>query len=84
MLQANEKNSTKLVNEINKLLNKYIEILDEMKKGLVQNNISINTFTTYHSTKLLLTTFDMDLGDKLSEELPLLSSNETQGKIDTI
>ena len=84
MLQANEKNSTKLVNEINKLLNKYIEILDEMKKGLVQNNISINTFTTYHSTKLLLTTFDMDLGDKLSEELPLLSPNETLGKIDTI
>lgn len=83
MLQAEEKDSPKLANEINDLLNKYIELLDDMKKNLVQNNISINTFTSYHSTKLLLTTFDMDLGDNLQEELILLSPNATFGKIET-
>ena len=83
MLSEEETGKSKLINEINELLNKYIELLDEMKKSFVQNNISVNTFTQYHSTRLLLTTFDMDLGDNLSEELTLLSPNATSGKIET-
>ena len=81
MLQTEE--TPKLANEINNLLNSYIELLDEMKKNFVQNNISINTFTSYHSTKLLLTTFGMELGDNLKEELTLISPNATLGKIET-
>ena len=83
MLSEKETGKSKLINEINELLNNYIELLDEMKKNFVQNNISVNTFTQYHSTRLLLTTFDMDLGDNLSEELTLLSPNATSGKIET-
>ena len=84
LMLSNENNdSAKLVNEINNLLNNYIELLDEMKKNFVQNNIAINTFTSYHSTKLLLTTFDMELGNNLDETIDLISPNATFGRIET-
>ena len=83
VLSNESANTPGLVNGINDLLNGYIELLDQMKKTFVQNNISINTFTSYHSTKLLLTTFDMDLGENLDEELTLISPNATFGKIET-
>ena len=65
ILSNEDNNFANHVNEINELLNKYIELLDEANKDFVQNNIAINTFTSYHSTKLLLTTFGMDLGENL-------------------
>ncbi len=72
-----------LVNEINNNLNHYIELLDEMKTDFIQNNLSINTFTSYHSTRLLLTTFDMDLGENLDESINLISPNSTTSQINT-
>lgn len=83
VLSNENSNTAGLVNQINDLLNQYIELLDDMKKTFVQNNITINTFTSYHSTKLLLTTFDMELGDNLDEQLTLASPNATFGKIET-
>ena len=74
--------TTHLINEINSNLNQYIELLEEIKKSFVANNISINTIDSYHSTKLLLTTFEMDLGEKLDETISLVSPNTTN-KIDT-
>lgn len=74
--------ATNLVNEINLNLNQYIELLEEVQKSFIANNISVNTIDSYHSTKLLLTTFEMDLGEKLDETLSLLSPNTTN-KIDT-
>lgn len=76
-------NATELINEINNILNKYIEQLDDMKKDFVSNNISINTFTSYHSTRLLLTTFEMDLGDNLDDSISLIYPNTPSGKIET-
>lgn len=75
--------TTDSINEINNILNKYIEQLDDMKKDFISNNISINTFTSYHSTKLLLTTFEMDLGDNLDDSIFLVYPNIPSGKIET-
>ncbi len=63
------------VNEINDILNHYIYSLEDIKKDFVVNNVSINTFSSYHSTKLLLTTFEMDLGEPLDESITLISPN---------
>ena len=54
-----------------------------MKTDFIQNNLSINTFTSYHSTRLLLTTFDMDLGENLDESINLISPNSTTSQINT-
>ncbi len=83
VLSDNNSNTPELVNEINNNLNRYIELLDEMKTDFIQNNLSINTFTSYHSTRLLLTTFDMDLGENLDESINLISPNSTTSQIDT-
>ena len=83
VLSSNNSNTPELVNEINNNLNRYIELLDEMKTDFIQNNLSINTFTSYHSTRLLLTTFDMDLGENLDESINLISPNSTTSQIDT-
>lgn len=83
VLSDTNSNTPELVNEINNNLNCYIELLDEMKTDFIQNNLSINTFTSYHSTRLLLTTFDMDLGENLDESINLISPNSTTSQIDT-
>ena len=83
VLSDTNSNTPELVNEINNNLNRYIELLDEMKTDFIQNNLSINTFTSYHSTRLLLTTFDMDLGENLDESINLISPNSTTSQIDT-
>lgn len=83
VLSDSNSNTPELVNEINNNLNHYIELLDEMKTDFIQNNLSINTFTSYHSTRLLLTTFDMDLGENLDESINLISPNSTTSQIDT-
>ena len=83
VLSDSNSNTPELVNEINNNLNHYIELLDEMKTDFTQNNLSINTFTSYHSTRLLLTTFDMDLGENLNESINLISPNSTTSQIDT-
>ena len=72
-----------IVSDINKNINHYIELLDELGKVFVQNNTTINTFTYYHSTKLLLTTFGMELGNDLDESLNLIYPNATDGTIET-
>jgi len=76
ILNNNDTNSISLqVNEINDILNHYIYSLEDLKKDFVINNVSINTFSTYHSTKLLLTTFEIDLGEPLNESINLFSPN---------
>lgn len=82
VLSSEPSSAPELVNDINNNLNHYIELLDEMKTNFIQNNISINTFTSYHSTRLLLTTFDMDLGENLAETINLISPNSPAGQID--
>lgn len=82
VLSSEPSTAPELVNDINNNLNHYIELLDEMKTNFIQNNISINTFTSYHSTRLLLTTFDMDLGENLAETINLISPNAPAGQID--
>lgn len=83
VLSDTSSTTPELVNEINNNLNHYIELLDEMKTDFIQNNLSINTFTSYHSTRLLLTTFDMDLGENLDESINLISPNSTTSQINT-
>ena len=83
ILSNEDNNFANHVNEINELLNKYIELLDEANKDFVQNNIAINTFTSYHSTKLLLTTFGMDLGENLVETIDLISPNSSTIQVET-
>lgn len=75
VLSEENENVSNLVNNIGSGLTKYIELLDEFKLSIIKNNVEINTFTSYHSTKLLLTTFDMELGDSLDENITLLSPN---------
>lgn len=72
-----------IVPDINNSINHYIELLDELGKIFVQNNKAINTFTYYHSTKLLLTTFGMELGMDLDETLNLIYPNATDGSLET-
>lgn len=83
VLSDSTSTTPELVNEINNNLNHYIELLDEMKTDFIQNNLSVNTFTSYHSTRLLLTTFDMDLGENLDESINLISPNSTTSQINT-
>lgn len=83
VLSDSTSTTPELVNEINNNLNHYIELLDEMKTDFIQNNLSVNTFTSYHSTRLLLTTFDMDLGENLDESINLISPNSTISQINT-
>lgn len=83
VLSDSTSTAPELVNEINNNLNHYIELLDEMKTDFIQNNLSVNTFTSYHSTRLLLTTFDMDLGENLDESINLISPNSTTSQINT-
>lgn len=83
VLSDSSSTTPELVNEINNNLNHYIELLDEMKTDFIQNNLSVNTFTSYHSTRLLLTTFDMDLGENLDESINLISPNSTISQINT-
>lgn len=83
VLSDSSSTTPELVNEINNSLNHYIELLDEMKTDFIQNNLSVNTFTSYHSTRLLLTTFDMDLGENLDESINLISPNSTTSQINT-
>ena len=83
ILSSEEINVKNQVNEINATLNKYSEFLDEVKPALTQNNIDTNTFNRYHSTKLLLTTFDMELGDDLDEEITLISPSNISDSLDT-
>ena len=83
VLSDSTSTTPELVNEINNSLNHYIELLDEMKTDFIQNNLSVNTFTSYHSTRLLLTTFDMDLGENLDESINLISPNSTTSQINT-
>lgn len=83
ILSSEEINVKNQVNEINATLNKYSEFLDEVKPAITQNNIDTNTFNRYHSTKLLLTTFDMELGDDLDEEITLISPNNISDSLDT-
>lgn len=83
VLSDSSSTTPELVKEINNNLNHYIELLDEMKTDFIQNNLSINTFTSYHSTRLLLTTFDMDLGENLDESINLISPNSTTSQINT-
>ena len=71
------------VNSITSDLNSYAELLDEIKPKLIENNQNINTFTSYHSTKLLLTTFDMDLGQTLEETVELSSPVFDERNIET-
>ena len=71
--QETEDQVTYQVNTISSELNSYAEQLDELKPKLIENNKTINTFTSYHSTRLLLTTFDMDLGYNLEEYVDLSS-----------
>lgn len=78
-----EKVTKKIVVDINKNINHYIELLDDLGKIFVQNNTTINTFTHYHSTKLLLTTFGMELGTDLDENLNLIYPYSTDGNIET-
>lgn len=61
------------IDSISADLNKYAELVDDVKPKLIENNTNINTFTSYHSTRLLLTTFDMDLGHELEETAELTS-----------
>lgn len=83
ILSSEEINVKNQVNEINATLNKYSEFLDEVKPAITQNNIDTNTFNRYHSTKLLLTTFEMELGDDLDEEITLISPNNISDSLDT-
>lgn len=83
ILSNEEINVKNQVNEINATLNKYSEFLDEVKPAITQNNIDTNTFNRYHSTKLLLTTFEMELGDDLDEEITLISPNNISDSLDT-
>lgn len=83
VLSDSTSTTPELVNEINNNLNHYIELSDEMKTDFIQNNLSVNTFTSYHSTRLLLTTFDMDLGENLDESINLISPNSTTSQINT-
>lgn len=84
LMLSNEEIDTKnQVKEINTTLNKYSELLDEVKPALAQNNIDTNTFNRYHSTRLLLTTFDMELGDDLDEEITLISPQTMSASLDT-
>lgn len=83
VLSDSSSTTPELVNEINNNLNHYIELLDEMKTDFIQNNLAVNTFTSYHSTRLLLTTFDMDLGENLDESINLISPNSTTSQINT-
>lgn len=78
-----EKITKNIVVDINKNINHYIELLDDLGKIFVQNNTTINTFTYYHSTKLLLTTFGMELGTDLDENLNLIYPYSTDGNIET-
>lgn len=71
--QETDSQITYAINSISKDLNSYAELVDEVKPKLIENNTTINTFTSYHSTRLLLTTFDMDLGDTLEETADLSS-----------
>lgn len=83
VLSNEDVNVKNQVKEINTMLNKYSELLDEVKPALTQNNINTNTFNRYHSTRLLLTTFDMDLGDDLDEEITLISPQTMSASLDT-
>lgn len=83
VLSSEDDNHSNEVNDISSTLNKYIELLDEVKSSLVENNVNINTFTTYHSTRLLLTTFGMELGDTLDETINLVSPNNISDSLDT-
>lgn len=83
VLSDDNSNTVELVNDINNSLNQYVEFLDDLKKDFTINNTNINAFTLYHSTKLLLTTFGMDLGDTLDETITLTSPNTTSGSIRT-
>lgn len=83
VLSNEDVNVKNQVKEINTMLNKYSELLDEVKPALTQNNINTNTFNRYHSTRLLLTTFDMDLGDDLDEEISLISPHNISDSLDT-
>ncbi len=80
---ADDNQTQNIVSDINKSINHYIELLDDLGKIFVQNNTTINTFTYYHSTKLLLTTFGMELGNDLDESLNLIYPNATDGTIET-
>lgn len=84
MLSEEETLDSNFISEIQSKINKYTELLDELKVSFIKNNIEINTFTSYHSTKLLLTTFEMDLGDSLDESINLISPNSDIESIDTI
>ena len=64
-------------------LNQYAELLDEIKPKLIENNKNINTFTQYHSTKRLLTTFGMELGNILKETIDLSSPIFDERNIET-
>ena len=71
--QETEEQTEYAVNTILSELNGYAQLLDEIKPKLIENNKNVNTFTSYHSTRLLLTTFDMDLGYNLEEYVDLTS-----------
>lgn len=83
LLADDSSNTSVLTSQINNTLNQYSELLDDMEKEFITNNNSINTFTLYHSTKLLLKTFDMNLGDALDEEVLLLSPKSSAAHIET-
>ncbi len=84
VLSLEDENVSNLVNNISSGLTKYIELLDEFQPNLIKSNIEINKFTSYHSTKLLLTTFDMELGDSLDEIINLISPNNIVDSIDSV
>lgn len=83
VLSSEDDTNSKSVKNITTTLNKYIELLDEIPSNFIKNNIEINTFTSYHSTKLLLTTFDMELGDNLDETINLISPNNMSDSLDS-
>lgn len=83
VLSSEDDANSKSVKNITTTLNKYIELLDEIPSNFIKNNIEINTFTSYHSTKLLLTTFDMELGDNLDETINLISPSSMSNSLDS-
>lgn len=83
VLSSENDTNSKSVKNITTTLNKYIELLDEIPSNFIKNNIEINTFTSYHSTKLLLTTFDMELGDNLDETINLISPSNMSDSLDS-
>ncbi|MCI8290651.1 MAG: hypothetical protein HFJ25_00105 [Clostridia bacterium] len=83
VLSSEDDTNSKSVKNITTTLNKYIELLDEIPSNFIKNNIEINTFTSYHSTKLLLTTFDMELGDTLDETINLISPSNMSDSLDS-